>query len=70
MGNYNTAHLLLWLTNRPSSSGPDKVMVAVPSTLHYTILLVFKRLFSFLDIFVVVSAVVHAAPIVWAAVWD
>ena len=36
--------------------------------LHYTILLVFKRFFSALENFVVVSAVVHAAPIVGAAV--
>ena len=36
-------------------------------TLH---LLVFKCFFSTLDIFVAVSAVVRAAPIVGAAVWD
>ena len=37
-------------------------------TLYYTTLLVFKRFFSGLDILVVVSAVVRAAPIVGAAV--
>ena len=37
---------------------------------HHTTLLVFKRFFSALDIFVAVSAVVRAAPIVGAAVWD
>ena len=36
--------------------------------LHYTTLLVFKRFFSGLDIFVVVSADIRAAPIVGAAV--
>ena len=35
-----------------------------------TTLLVFKRFFNALDIFIAVSAVVRAAPIVGAAVWD
>ena len=39
-------------------------------TLHYTTLLVFKRFFSAPAIFVAVSAIVHAAPIVGAAIWD
>ena len=43
--------------------------VLVSHTLHYT-LLVFKCFFSTLDIFVAVSAIVHAAPIVGAAVRD
>ena len=38
--------------------------------LNWTTLLVFKRFFSSLDIFVVVSAIVRAAPIVGAAVLD
>ena len=58
----------------PSTESPKPKLIDAdhsiqhPGTLHYTTLLVFKRFFSALDIFVIASAIVHAAPIVGAAI--
>ena len=72
MGAHNIFHVSQLKRHIPgglSTSLPEPIQVE--SEEHFNnvdTLLVFKRFFSALDIFVVVSAVVRAAPIVGAAV--